>query len=154
MTALIFLFMFINFADKAVLGLAAQPLMAELKLSPEQFGLIGSAFFLLFPVSAVLVGFVTNRVAARHTLLAMAILWSLVQFPMLGVTTVIAPLVMGAVVQNAATPTAGHERGYLIRGGLLLAGGLIGLLFIRPEQDRQELARHALPAASLQPAGG
>jgi hypothetical protein len=30
MTALIFLFMFINFADKAVLGLAAQPLMAEL----------------------------------------------------------------------------------------------------------------------------
>ena len=62
MTALIFLFMFINFADKAVLGLAAQPLMAELKLSPEQFGLIGSAFFLLFPVSAVLVGFVTDRV--------------------------------------------------------------------------------------------
>ena len=59
MTALIFLFMFINFADKAVLGLAAQPLMAELQLSPEQFGLIGSAFFLLFPVSAVLVGFVT-----------------------------------------------------------------------------------------------
>jgi MFS family permease len=418
MTALIFLFMFINFADKAVLGLAAQPLMVELKLSPEQFGLIGSAFFLLFPVSAVLVGFVTNRVAARHSLLAMAILWSLVQFPMLGVTTlqvliasriflgiaegpaypvamhavykwfpdslramptaviaqgstigvivavpvlnwiivryswhwafaalglaglswvvlwalfgregtlvdppvgeeaavggtvpyrylltcpsiiaaccagfvtywglaltltwftsylvdglgysqstggdlsvlpwliglvvvllggwisqrlktagyssrlsrgafasatvflggclmlfvghmptpgfkialltlggaigatiyvvipmivseltpqkqraamlaivnsvmtsagVIAPLVMGAVVQNAATPTAGYERGYLILGGLLLAGGLIGLLFIRPEQDHQELARHALPAASLQPAGG
>src|SRR5450631_78150 len=62
--------MFINFADKAVLGLAAQPLMAELKLSPEQFGLIGSAFFLLFPLSAVLVGFVTNRVAARHSPLA------------------------------------------------------------------------------------
>ena len=84
MTALIFLFMFINFADKAVLGLAAQPLMAELKLSPEQYGLIGSAFFLLFPVSAVLVGFMSNRVATRHSLLAMAILWSLVQLPMLG----------------------------------------------------------------------
>jgi len=27
---------------------------------------------------------------------------------------------------------------------LLLAGGLIGLLFIRPEQDRRALARHAL----------
>jgi ACS family D-galactonate transporter-like MFS transporter len=417
MTALIFLFMFINFADKAVLGLAAQPIMRELKLSPEQFGLVGSVFFLLFPLSAVLVGFVTNRAQARHSLLAMAILWSLVQFPMLGVATfqvliasriflgvaegpaypvamhavykwfpdslramptgivaqgstigvivavpllnwiivryswhwafaalgvaglswavlwalfgregtlvdppvgedrgsgpvpyrylltcpsiiaaccagfvtywglalgltwftsylveglgysqaaggnlsvlpwvvgfvvvlgggwisqrlktagyssrtsrgafasatvilggcllplvgsmptaglklvlvtlgggigatiyvvipmivseltphkqraamlaivnsvvtsagVIAPLAMGAVVQNAATPAAGYQRGYLIQGGLLLAGGLIGLLFIRPERDRQGLARHALPAASVQPARG
>src|ERR1700704_5063054 len=111
MTALIFLFMFINFADKAVLGLAAQPLMAELKLSPEQFGLIGSAFFLLFPVSAVLVGFVTNRVAARHSLLAMAILWSLVQFPMLGVTTLqvlIASRIFLGIAEGPAYPVAMH----------------------------------------------
>src|SRR5258708_28345769 len=111
MTALIFLFMFINFADKAVLGLAAQPLMAELKLSPEQFGLIGSAFFLLFPLSAVLVGFVTNRVPARHSLLAMAILWSLVQFPMLGVTTLqvlIASRIFLGVAEGPASPLASH----------------------------------------------
>ena len=111
MTALIFLFMFINFADKAVLGLAAQPLMAELQLSPEQFGLIGSAFFLLFPVSAVLVGFVTNRVAARHSLLAMAILWSLVQFPMLGVTTLqvlIASRIFLGIAEGPAYPVAMH----------------------------------------------
>jgi MFS transporter, ACS family, D-galactonate transporter len=111
MTALIFLFMFINFADKAVLGLAAQPLMAELKLRPEQFGLIGSAFFLLFPVSAVLVGFVTNRVAARHSLLAMAILWSLVQFPMLGVATfqvLIASRILLGVAEGPAYPVAMH----------------------------------------------
>ena len=41
MTALLLLFMLINFADKVVVGLAAQPIMAELKLSPEQFGLLG-----------------------------------------------------------------------------------------------------------------
>jgi MFS transporter, ACS family, D-galactonate transporter len=111
MTALIFLFMFINFADKAVLGLAAQPLMADLKLSPEQFGLIGSAFFLLFPLSAVLVGFVTNRVPARHTLLAMAILWSAVQFPMLGVATfpiLIASRIFLGVAEGPAYPVAMH----------------------------------------------
>src|SRR5712692_715229 len=35
MTALIFLFMFINFADKIVVGLAAKPIMEELQLSPR-----------------------------------------------------------------------------------------------------------------------
>ena len=76
MTALIFLFMLINFADKVVVGLAAQPIMAELNLKPEQFGLIGSSFFFLFALSAVIVGFITNRVQTRHTLLVMAIVWS------------------------------------------------------------------------------
>src|SRR3981081_3198097 len=61
MTALIFLFMFINFADKAVLGLAAQPLMAELKLSPEQFGLIGSAVLFPFALSAGRLSFANRR---------------------------------------------------------------------------------------------
>ena len=36
MTALLFLFMLINFADKVVVGLAAQPIMAELGLKPER----------------------------------------------------------------------------------------------------------------------
>ena len=54
----------------------------------------------------------------------------------------------------AATQAAGYERGYLISGGLLLVGGLIGLLFIRPERDRLELARHALASPALQPLSG
>ena len=37
-TALIFLFMLINFADKIVVGLAAKPIMEELKLSPRDYG--------------------------------------------------------------------------------------------------------------------
>jgi MFS transporter, ACS family, D-galactonate transporter len=41
--ALLFLFMLINFADKAVIGIAAVPIMQELQLSPRQFGLIGSS---------------------------------------------------------------------------------------------------------------
>ena len=38
-TALLFLFMLINFADKVVVGLAAQPIMAELQIDPEKFGI-------------------------------------------------------------------------------------------------------------------
>src|SRR5579871_5856815 len=56
---------------------------------------------------------------------------------------VLAPIVMGTMVQNAATPRAGFEQGYVVFGVLLLAGGLIGLLFIRPEADRKRLAAHA-----------
>ncbi len=111
MTALIFLFMLINFADKVVVGLAAQPIMADLKLSPEQFGLIGSSFFFLFAVSAVIVGFITNRVQTRHTLLVMAIVWSLVQFPMLGMVSlevlIACRIVLGAG-EGPAAPVATH----------------------------------------------
>ena len=62
---------------------------------------------------------------------------------------VIAPLAMGAVIQNASSPLAGYEQSYVILGTLLLAGGIIGLLFIRPEADRARLAAHTvvLPAA-------
>ena len=110
-TALIFLFMLINFADKMVIGLAAKPIMEELKLSPEQFGLIGSAFFFVFPFAAVLVGFIANRVQARHTLLVMAAFWSLLQFPMLGAISfeaLIACRVLLGAAEGPANPVATH----------------------------------------------
>jgi hypothetical protein len=44
--AMLFLFMLINFADKAVLGLSAGPIIEELKLTHTQFGQVGSSFFL------------------------------------------------------------------------------------------------------------
>ena len=47
-TFLLFLFMLVNFADKIVVGLAGVPIMTELKLQPEEFGLLGSSFF--YPV--------------------------------------------------------------------------------------------------------
>ncbi len=81
---LLFLFMLVNFADKIVVGLAGVPIMADLKLEPEQFGLIGSAFFFLYPVSAIAVGFLANRVATRWVLLALALIWALAQLPMVG----------------------------------------------------------------------
>ena len=56
MVALLFLFMVINFADKAVVGIAAVPIMDELGLGPREFGLLGSSFFLLFALSAIVTG--------------------------------------------------------------------------------------------------
>jgi MFS family permease len=83
-TALLFSFMLINFADKTVVGLAAVPIMHDLDLTPRQFGFLGSSFSFLFAVSGILVGFVANRIATRWVLLALAFAWAVVQFPMVG----------------------------------------------------------------------
>ena len=112
MVALLFLFMLVNFADKAVIGIAAVPMMHDLRLSPSEFGLIGSSFFLLFPVSAVITGFIVNRVQTRWALLVMALVWALTQFPMLGTvgfTTVVACRVALGVGEGPAYPVALHS---------------------------------------------
>jgi len=99
-TFLLFLFMLVNFADKIVVGLAGVPIMTDLTLDPEQFGLLGSSFFLLFSVTAVIVGFIINRLATRWVLAAMALVWALAQFPMVGTvsfsTLLICRIILGA----------------------------------------------------------
>lgn len=99
-TFLLFLFMVVNFADKIVVSLAGVPIMTELKLSPEQFGLLGSSFFFLFSISAIVVGFIVNKVPTRWVLLALAVIWALAQFPMVGTvsftTLLICRIVLGA----------------------------------------------------------
>jgi MFS family permease len=99
-TFLLFLFMLVNFADKIVVGLAGVPIMTELKLEPEQFGLLGSSFFFLFSIAAIVVGFIVNRVDTRWVLLALATVWALAQFPMVGTvsftTFLICRIILGA----------------------------------------------------------
>ena len=99
-TFLLFLFMVVNFADKIVVGLAGVPIMNDLKLDAEQFGELGSSFFLLFSISAIIVGFIVNRVPTRWVLLVMALIWSLSQFPMVGTvsftTLLICRIILGA----------------------------------------------------------
>ncbi len=111
MTALLFFFMLINFADKVVVGLAGVPIRKDLGLTAEQFGDIGSAFFLLFAVSAIVVGFISNRVQSKRMLLVMAIIWSLAQFPMLGTVSLevlIACRVILGAGEGPAAPVSTH----------------------------------------------
>jgi len=99
-TFLLFLFMLVNFADKIVVGLAGVPIMTELKLEPASFGLLGSSFFFLFSIAAIVVGFIVNRVATRWVLLVLAVVWALAQFPMIGTvgftTLLICRIILGA----------------------------------------------------------
>ena len=47
----------------------------------------------------------------------------------------LAPYVMGSVIETAVTPLDGFNTGFMICGVIMLAGGLIGMALIRPERD-------------------
>jgi ACS family D-galactonate transporter-like MFS transporter len=139
---LLFIFMVINFADKAVIGIAAVPIMQELELGPRQFGLIGSSFFLLFAVSSIATGFLVNRVQTRWVLLAMGLIWALTQFPMIGSVgfeaLVACRIALGAG-EGPASPVALHstykwfpnERRTLPTA-VIVNGGAIGVVVALP----------------------
>ncbi|MFB8208312.1 MULTISPECIES: MFS transporter [unclassified Streptomyces] len=108
-TALLVVFMMVNFADKSVLGLAADEIRADLHLTATQFGLVNGAFFLLFSVAAVLVGLAADRVSPKILLLLMALLWSVAQVPAAiggGLAVLVASRVFLGAAEGPAFPVA------------------------------------------------
>ena len=109
---MLFLFQTLNFFDKLVFGLSAVPMMKELSLTPKEFGLIGSSFFLLFSLSGMAVGlFVIGRFPAKWILIVLAAIWSATQIPVF-FSSSIAVLVVCRIILGAGEgpglPTALH----------------------------------------------
>lgn len=73
--AMLMAVMIISVLDKSIFAFAGPQIIDELKLTPEQFGFIGSAFFFLYSLSGVLVGFLANRVPSRWILSGMSVVW-------------------------------------------------------------------------------
>jgi MFS family permease len=141
-TFLLFLLMVVNFADKIVVGLAGVPIMTDLKLQPEQFGLLGSSFFFLYSIAAIVVGFIVNRVATRWVLLVLAAIWALAQFPMVGAigfsTLLICRIILGAG-EGPAGAVAVHaiykwfpDEKRTIPTAILTQGSAFGVVFAVP----------------------
>lgn len=142
--ALLALFMLINFWDRAALGFAAVPIMHDLKLSPTQFGWLGSSFFLLFAVSAFAFGWLGNRCSLKWLLASMALVWAIAQGIMIGARTfhaAFASRVLLGAGEGSAFPTALHtafcwfptERHPLVTAWISVGGPLgiaTGALFI------------------------
>ncbi|MER5611398.1 MFS transporter [Streptomyces sp. NPDC002215] len=141
-TALIVTFMIVNFADKSVLGLAADPIMEELDISHSTYGLISSSYSILFSLSGLVVGFFSSRVPSRVLLFVMCLVWGLAQLPVLIVAAVPA-LVAGRVLLGAAegpaTPMSMHalykwfpagRRG--LPSALQISGAALGTLVAAP----------------------
>lgn len=141
-TFLLLLFMVINFGDKAVLGLAAGALQREFGITPEQYGVIASGFFLLFSVSALAVGFLADRVSTKRVLLVLALIWSVTLLPMIAAggfaVILISRIVLGAA-EGPAFGVANHamqkwfvdaERN--VPASLLSLGPALGVIITAP----------------------
>lgn len=80
-TAVLVLSSVVVFLDKALLGLVATPMSAELGMSAAGFGSLGSASYVLFGVTCVAVSFAAQRVSPRWVLLVCGLLWAAGQVP-------------------------------------------------------------------------
>lgn len=141
-TALLVVFMMINFADKSVLGLAAEEIRQDLDLSASAFGLASSAFFLLFSISGAAVGLLADRIRPKWLILAMAVLWSVSQAPMAvggGLAVLITSRVLLGAAEGPAFPVAqqatlswfpNHRRN--LPGALIVLGITLGVLVAAP----------------------
>ncbi|WP_166462557.1 MFS transporter [Amycolatopsis acidicola] len=105
--AVLVLFMVVNWADRSILGLAAKPMMASLHLTPAQFGFLGSAFFFLFSISGIVIGFLANRISSRWILLVIVALWSLCQLPIVFTSSMTVVLVSRILLGAAEGPSNG-----------------------------------------------
>lgn len=77
--ALLMTVVIISVLDKTIFAFAGPQIIDELKLTPAQFGFISSAFFFLYSISGVLVGFLANRMPSRWILSGMTLVWMTAQ---------------------------------------------------------------------------
>ncbi|PZG15623.1 MFS transporter [Nonomuraea aridisoli] len=132
----------IAYLDKAILGLVAQDVMADLGLTAAQFGAISTAAGILGPVAALLFATVADRLPLKGTLLVLVLVWSLLQLPifffasagLLIVTRILlgageAPA--GSVMHSAAYSWWPNERRGL-PAALLTTGASFGKLIFAP----------------------
>lgn len=82
-TVMLLILMMISWADKAILGIVAVPLMEDLNISEAQFGLLGSAVFMLFGIAQLVAAPIANRVQAKWILLVLCLVWSIAQVPVI-----------------------------------------------------------------------
>lgn len=137
------LFSIINFGDKAVLGLAGPSITKDLALSNTQFGSLGSAFYLLFSLSALLVGLFGGRWPASWLLAGMALVWSAAQLPILipaaGFGVLLVTRVLLGAGEGPSLPMANHVAFTWFpaplrttAAGVITMGGALGVIIGGP----------------------
>lgn len=133
----------INQIDKAVVGLAAEPIMRELSLSPAEYGLVAGSLFALFAVGGIAIGFLAApRFTPRAILIVLLLLWSLAQLPIVfaaSLSVLIACRVILGAAEGGGTATCVNvchewfpDDRRELPSALIIVGGTVGTLLAAP----------------------
>ncbi|HEX3421881.1 MAG TPA: MFS transporter [Sphingomicrobium sp.] len=76
LVALLGVAVFFNYVDRGAIGIAAPLMTAELKLRPEAFGIIVSAFFWVYAPVQLFVGWLVDRFNVYRLMAAGVLLWA------------------------------------------------------------------------------
>ena len=141
-TGMMLLLYVISWADKSIIGVAGQSLIEDLHLTQSQFGFVGSAFYFLFSLSCLYVGFAADRLRLKWVLLAMCAIWSVTQIPVLLSTTFTALLISRIVLGAAEGPSSSlaHVTAYTwfpnekrgLPAGLITSGASVAKMALAP----------------------
>ncbi|EOA64018.1 MFS transporter [Corynebacterium glutamicum MT] len=96
----------INYSDKLLLGLVAQPLKDDLGLTSSQIGFVSSAFFLAFTVGGFFAGAINKWMTLKWSLIAVALIWAATMIPMVVVGS-FAVLVVTRIILGFAEGPSG-----------------------------------------------
>ncbi len=139
---LLFLGAVINFADKSIVGLAAVAIMKDLNLSYTAWGLVGSSYYWLYPVTGIFGAALADRLGAKKILGFLMLTWAVLQFGVLAITALpllIVYRVLLGVFEAPFSPVAySHANKWFppkLRGfanSVVVSGGTVGAMVVAP----------------------
>ena len=132
----------INFADKSIVGLAAVPIMKGLNLSYAEWGLVGSSYYWLYPVTGIFGAAWADRVGAKKVLGLLMLVWAVLQFGVLAITAlplfIIYRILLGAFEGPFSPVAYSHankwfppkQRGFA--NSVVVSGATVGAMIVAP----------------------
>ncbi|MCX2963497.1 MFS transporter [Gordonia aquimaris] len=142
LTSLLVALYVVNYADKAVLGIIAQPLADELGFNSSQIGLVGSLFFLTFTIGGFFAGALNRWLSLRWALVILAVCWAAAMLPMVAVAAFSVLIVSRLFLGFAEGPSSAllHTAAYswhpparrALPGALLAGAASIAKIAIAP----------------------
>lgn len=132
----------VNFADKSIVGLAAAQIMKELDLSYAEWGLVGSSYYWLYPVTGVIGAAWADKIGAKKILIALMLLWTVLQVGVLAVAVlpllVLYRIMLGAFEGPYSPIAYSHAHRWFppkLRGfanSVIVSGGTVGAMIVAP----------------------
>jgi MFS transporter, ACS family, hexuronate transporter len=132
----------INFADKSIIGLAAVPIMKEFNLSYAEWGLVGSSYYWLYPVTGIFGAAWADRLGAKKVLGFVMLSWTVLQFGVLAIAAlpllIIYRILLGAFEGPYSPVAYSHadkwfppkQRGFA--NSVVVGGGTVGAMIVAP----------------------